>query len=282
MTHAGLAIATMLATAAMAAGPSASAPQAAASTSAPSAAPALTAAQQADMQRMLAKLRELQPGTQFDAVAPAPNMPGLYEVAMGRNIVYVEPSGRYWLMGHIMDMRTMRDLTEDRMAELDKVDFARLPPDLAIKFVRGKPLKTVAIFADPNCGYCKQLEREVALLKDTQVLLYPVPILGQDSAGKIAAIWCSSDRASAWSNWMTKATMPAQPSAACAAQVPIGRLMDLAKALHVDGTPTLVAADGRKRSGSLSAPALQAWLTKAPDGSAQTITTGQADAPRLQ
>lgn len=282
MTHAGLVIAMALANTAMAAGPAASAPQTAVSPSAPAATPALTAAQQADMQKMLAKLRQLQPGTQFDSVAPAPNMPGLYEVTMGRNIVYVEPTGRFWLMGHIMDMRTLQDLTADRMAELDKVDFAKLPQDLAIKFVRGKPLKTVAVFADPNCGYCKQLEREVAQLKDTQVLLFPVPILGQDSAGKIAAIWCSSDRASAWSNWMTKATMPAPPSATCAAQAPIDRLMELAKAIHVDGTPTLVAGDGRKHSGSLSAAALQAWLMKAPDGSAQTITTGQADTPRLQ
>lgn len=281
LVQAGLVLALTLGGSAKAAGPSLSVPQAAA-TSAPAAPATLSPAQQADMQRMLAKLRQIQPGTQFDSVAPAPNMPGLYEVAMGRNIVYVEPSGRYWMMGHIMDMRTLQDLTADRMADLDKVDFAKLPMDLAIKFIHGKPLKTVAVFADPNCGYCKQLEREIAQLKDTQVLVFPVPILGQDSAGKIAAIWCSADRPGAWSNWMTKATMPSPPSAACAAQAPIDRLMELAKAIHVDGTPTLVASDGRKHSGSLSAPALQAWLTKAPDGSAQTITTGQADSPRLQ
>lgn len=282
VAQAGLAFALTLGAAAMAAGPSPSAQQNASATSSPATATGTPPAQQADMQKMLAKLRQLQPGTQFDSVAPAPNMPGLYEVTMGRNIVYVEPSGRYWLMGHIMDMRTLQDLTADRMADLDKVDFAKLPQDLAIKFVHGKPLKTVAVFADPNCGYCKQLEREIALLKDTQVLLYPVPILGQDSAGKIAAIWCSNDRASAWYSWMTKAAIPQPPTAACAAQAPIDRLMELAKAVHVDGTPTLIAADGRKHSGSLSAPALQAWLNKAPDGSAQTITTGQADAPRLQ
>ncbi len=226
-------------------------------------------AQEVEGAQMLAKLRQMQPATKFDSVKPS-QLPGLFEVTMGRNLAYVDASGRYWLFGHVWDMQTQTDITQERMADLDRVDFKQLPTELAIRFVNGKPLRTLAIFADPNCGYCKVLEKELPQLEDTQIYLFPVGILGQDSMNKVQAIWCSADRAAAWKAWMTKADQPAAPSAACLAAAPVERLSQLAKSLRVEGTPTFIAADGRKRAGARSAAELAAWLSH------PSVSDGQA------
>jgi len=116
-------------------------------------------AQDDEATKVLSKLRQLQPATKFDSVKTSP-LPGLFEVAMGRNLAYVDASGRYWVFGHVWDMQSQTDMTQERMADLDRVDFNQLPTELAIRFINGKPLRTLAIFADPNCGYCKVLEKE--------------------------------------------------------------------------------------------------------------------------
>ena len=236
-----------------------------------------TALAQDDSAALLARLKQLQPATRFDSVRPSA-VPGLYEVAMGRNVAYVEPSGRYWVFGHVWDMQSQSDLTETRVADLDRVDFSQLPTDLAIRFVNGRPTRSLAIFADPNCGYCRLIEKDLAQLKDTAIYVYPVAILGQDSAAKVQAIWCSTDRAAAWREWMTKAAQPvaaAAKSAKCAA--PIEQLMQLAKTARVEGTPTFVAADGRKRSGARSVAELSAWLDNtAARSSGQSGQSGQS------
>lgn len=225
--------------------------------------------------QVLATLRRLQPATQFDKVA-ASQLPGLFEVSMGRNLAYVDASGRYWLFGHVWDMQTQTDLTQGRMADLDRVDFGQLPTDQAIRFVNGKPLRTLAVFADPNCGYCKVLEKELPQLKDTQIYVFPIGILSQDSIAKAQAIWCSPDRATAWRAWMTKATVPAAPSAACMASAPTERLNELAKSLRVDGTPTFIAADGRKRAGARSVAEIAAWLNSPADRDGQAVALPSA------
>lgn len=228
-------------------------------------------AQDDEAAKMLSKLRQLQPATKFDSVKASP-LPGLFEVAMGRNLAYVDASGRYWVFGHVWDMQSQTDMTQERMTDLDRVDFNQLPTELAIRFINGKPLRTLAIFADPNCGYCKVLEKELPQLKDTQIYVFPVGILGQDSMSKVQAIWCSADRAAAWKAWMTKAVQPPAASAACIAAAPVERLSQLAKSLRVEGTPTFIAADGRKRAGARSAAELSAWLGNQPTNAGQAVS----------
>ena len=132
---------------------------------------------------MLAKLKQMYPRTQFTAVTTSP-LPGLTEVVMGQNVAYVDPTGRYWFFGRLWDMQTQQDLTEPRVEQASKVNFADLPLADAIKDVRGNGRRLVAVFVDPNCGFCKKLEETMAGVTDATIYTFLLPILGPDSGEK--------------------------------------------------------------------------------------------------
>lgn len=229
-------------------------------------------AQDQQAQQLLAKLKQQYPTTKFTSIATSP-VDGLYEVVMGKNVAYIEKSGRYWLFGHVWDQQTQTDLTEGKIASLDTIDVSKLPLDLAIRTVNGKPSRRLIVFSDPNCGYCKGLERDLPQLKDTEIFTFMTPVLGPASAAKTAAIWCAPDRAKAWNKWMTEQIDPASTQLSnCAA--PVEKLKDLAKAMNVQGTPTMFAQDGRRQVGSFgSASALSVWLNATP-GNAKSERDG--------
>jgi thiol:disulfide interchange protein DsbC len=210
-------------------------------------------------QAMEAKLKSLYPTQRFDSVRVAA-LPGFYEVTMGKSMAYVEESGRYFLFGGLWDMQTRRDLTAERRAELEAVDVAQLPADLVLTMGSGS--RTVYVFSDPNCGYCKQLEHTLSQLVDVTVRLYPVAILGDASKELVQRVWCSPNRAEAWRDWMLKGMQPPPARDGCSA--PFAALQRLTEKVGVQGTPTLVKADGRKTSGAMSAAALNEWLGPTP------------------
>ena len=203
------------------------------------------------------RIRALNPGTRVDSVS-ASQLPGLYEVVMGKNIAYVEPSGRYALFGHVWDMQDRRDLTADRKAALDTIDVTTLPRDLAVRQVRGAGTRTLYVFADPQCGYCKALEQTLATMDDITVHTFVMPLLGAESRRLAAAIQCAADPGAAWSALMLKAQLPPDAGSACDSKV--DAIAKLAQTLGISGTPTLVAADGRKSAGAMPAAQLVAWL----------------------
>lgn len=218
-----------------------------------------------------AALRAQNPGTRIDSVQPSP-VPGLYEVVMGRNVAYMDPTGRFALFGHIWDMQARRDITADRLALLDKVDTRSLDKTLALRHVRGRGTRTLYVFADPQCGFCKQQEQVLAGLDDVTIYTFVLPILGPESRRLATAIGCAADPAAAWGAWMRQAQQPAAATAACTyASEPVEAL---AKALDITGTPTLLSDDGRKNSGAMSAAQLGSWL-----GGAATVARQDDGAP---
>lgn len=210
-----------------------------------------------DVDAFAARLKAQYPATRFDAVMPAP-VPNLYEVTMGKNVAYVEPTGRYFLFGHVWDMQARKDLTADRKAALDKVDPAALPKELAIRSVRGSGKRVLYVMADPQCGYCRQLERAVGDLDDVSVYTFLLPILGPESRRLAADVWCAPDKGAAWRDWMLRGVPP--PAAGPSCETPFAAIERLAESMGIGATPALVAADGRKHAGALPAAELSAWL----------------------
>lgn len=208
------------------------------------------------------RLRAQHPGTRIDTVAASP-VAGLYEVVMGRNVAYVDESGRYFIFGHVWDMTQRRDLTADLKATLDRVDPTGLPLELALRHVSGKGTRTLYVFADPTCAFCKQLEAALAAVPDITVHTFVVPVLGPQAKRIATAIACTPDPAAAWRAWMLRSQEPALDSAAASCESGAARVAAadrLASSLGVTGTPTLIAADGRKNAGYLSAAQLITWL----------------------
>ncbi|MEM5332285.1 DsbC family protein, partial [Paraburkholderia sp. JHI2823] len=121
-------------------------------------------------------------------------LPGLYEINPGTQIVYSDANGDYVLNGELIDTKAHRNLTEARLNERNKGDFAKLPFENAVKVVKGDGKRKMAVFSDPNCTYCHQLENTLKSVDNVTVYTFLYPVLSPDSTAKAKQIWCSSDR----------------------------------------------------------------------------------------
>lgn len=119
----------------------------------------------------------------IDEVRPAP-VAGLWELRIGTEVMYTDAKGAYLIQGSIIDTATRKDLTQERIDKLTAIDFASLPLKDAIVWKNGNGKRRIAVFGDPNCGYCKRLEKDLINVKDVTVYNFVIPILGGDSADK--------------------------------------------------------------------------------------------------
>ncbi|HEX5356785.1 MAG TPA: DsbC family protein [Aquabacterium sp.] len=186
---------------------------------------------------------------------------GLIEVKVGNQIIYTDANGEYVIEGQLLETRTQRNLTEERMDEINKVDFANLPFKDAIVWKNGNGKRRLVIFADPNCGYCKHLERDLQQVKDVTVYTFMIPILGDDSRVKVDNIWCVKDRTLAWRDWMLNGSAPAKAFGMCAS--PAQRNLALSQKLRVNGTPAMFFEDGSRLASAASAAVVEQRLSKA-------------------
>ena len=196
---------------------------------------------------------------QVDEVKPTP-MKGLYEVRVGTDVFYSNETGDYLIQGELIDTKAQRNLTEDRINQLTAVDFKNLPLKDAIKIVRGKGERKLAVFEDPNCGYCKRFERDLQNIDNVTVYLFLYPILSRDSAEKSRNIWCAKDSARAWHALMLKDKTPA--AASCDIDA-IQRNLALGRKHKITGTPTLIFADNTRVPGAIPASEVEKYLTAA-------------------
>ena len=194
-----------------------------------------------------------------DEISKTP-MPGLFEVRVGTELFYTDADGNFLIEGRLIDTRQQRDLTEERLHKLTAIDFSALPVKDAFTIVRGNGKRKVAVFEDPNCGYCKHFERDLQKVDNVTVYMFLYPILGQDSAEKSRNIWCAKDKAKAWQDFMVRDQ--AVPAASCDASA-LARNLEFGKKHKISGTPTLVFADGSRVPGAIGAAQVEKLLADA-------------------
>jgi len=197
----------------------------------------------------------------IDEVTKAP-VPGLYEVRIGSEVIYTDESGNYVIQGHLIDTKTRVDLTEARIAKLTEIDFSSLPLKDAILIKQGTGSRKLVVFGDPNCGYCKRLERDLLALKDVSIYTLLYPILGPDSNAKARDIWCAKEPAKTWRNWMVDGVTPPKVMGKCDTTA-IDRNMALGNKHRVQGTPAVVFEDGSRAPGAIPADQLETRMAAA-------------------
>lgn len=192
------------------------------------------------------------------SVTPA-GIPGIYEVFADGHILYTDEKGDYLLMGPLIDTRNRTNLTQQRLETLQMVKFDSLPFDKAITIVKGKGERRIAIFADPDCPFCKKLEQELADMDNLTIYLFllPLPELHPQATEAAKNIWCATDRASAWRAYMLDGKKP-EGGKNCA--TPVEDIAKLASELGINGTPAIILSSGRRLEGAVPAAKLESLL----------------------
>ena len=189
---------------------------------------------------------------------------GLYEVFMGGQIIYTDEKLTFLIAeGRLVDPKTKKDITGERMEELTKIDFNTLPLDQAIKVVKGNGSRKLVVFSDVDCPYCKRLEQnELSNIDNVTVytFLYPIEQLHPDAAAKSKSIWCASNRVKAWNDWIFNNKLPAT-TGNC--EVPLEKVGELARKVGVTSTPTLIFADGKRILGAQPYKEIERYLQNA-------------------
>jgi thiol:disulfide interchange protein DsbC len=198
----------------------------------------------------------------IDEVRPA-GIPGLYEIRVnGAEIYYTDAKGNYLIQGNLYETKGLRNLTEERVNKLTAIKFSSLPLKDAFTIVRGNGSRKLAVFEDPNCGYCKRFERDLQKIDNVTIYMFLYPILGTDSTEKSKAIWCSKDKAVAWQDWMLR-DQAAPAAAAMCDTSSLARNVEFGKTYRIQGTPMLLFEDGNRVPGAIDAQQIEKHLKDA-------------------
>lgn len=194
---------------------------------------------------------------QINQVNKSP-VPGLYEVITQDHLFYTDGKAQFLIDAAVYDLKTMRNVTEERSRKLFALDFSKLPLELAVKQVKGNGSRKLAIFTDPNCGFCKKLEKELLHIDNVTIYQFMYPVFpGSDE--KVRNVWCSKDRSKAWDDLMLNDIMPAAGNC----DTPTEKVLALGRSLKINGTPGLIFGDGTSNPGYMPAAELEKALSAA-------------------
>ena len=213
------------------------------------------------------KIKEKFPEASVDSIEKFGKLE-LFEIVINGSIYYTDSEFKYLIDGNMIELGTMRNITEQRSSELEaealkrvQIKFEDLPLKNAIKRVYGSGKRKIAYFADPNCGYCKKFDTEtIANLKDATLYLFLYPIISQRSIPLSKSIWCAKDPAAAWDNYVLHGKSPKDKSGDC--KDPIDATLAFGKDKRIRATPTLFFADGSRVSGALTLEQLEGRFSK--------------------
>ena len=214
-------------------------------------------AQEATIRKNLGEL--LSNPIRIEEISKTP-MEGLYEVRYnGNEIFYTDANGSFILDGQLLDLKAKTNLTEQRIDKLTAIEFKDLPLKDSFTVVRGNGKRKVAVFEDPNCGYCKRFERDLAKVDNVTVHVFLYPILSH-SAEKSRAIWCAKDKGKTFMDWMTRDVPP--PEATCDVAA-LARNVEFGKKNRITGTPTMIFTNGKKVPGAIPVDRFEKLLAEA-------------------
>ena len=184
---------------------------------------------------------------------------GVYELLVGDTIVYTDENARYFFVGNLVDFKNKQNLTAKREEALTKIDVNTLPLEQAIKHVKGDGSRTLYVFSDPDCPYCKKLEKNMTSVDNVTLytFLFPLKNLHPNAETVAQQIWCASNPYEAWEDYMI---LNKAPTTTANCDNPIQKNIALGRSLNITGTPTLFLADGSRISGALDAEDLNKLL----------------------
>ena len=196
---------------------------------------------------------------QVEEVRKTP-LSSMYEVRIGTDFIYVDEKAQFaFIEGNLVDLKANRNLTRERTDEVLTINFKDLPLNLAIKQVAGNGKRVMAVFEDPNCGYCKNMRRDLVKLDNVTIYTFVLPILAADSDTKARKALCAPDKVKAWNDMMLTGKVP-ENAGSC--DTPVAKVLDLGRKLGISATPTLFFANGKRLRGYAPPSEFEKMLTE--------------------
>ena len=217
-------------------------------------------ADDADIVQVKKALESVAPGAKADSIT-ATSLPGLYEVTVGADIIYISKDGRYMLQGDLVDLQTQKNLTDaKRGAGRLKLVNAISENAMIVFSPKKQQVKyTITVFTDIDCSYCRKMHSEMAELNrqgiKVRYLMFPRAGRNSPSYDKAVSVFCSKDRNAA----LTRAKATGNIEKKTCAN-PVDQHMKLVERLGLTGTPTLMLEDGRLMPGYVPAQRLSKLL----------------------
>lgn len=206
----------------------------------------------ANVDTVKANLKQQHPNLDIQNIQ-ATEMRGIYSGSMQGQVVYLNEDAKHILAGSMIRLSDQQNLTKALLVQQNSIDWKKLPLQDALKTVRGTGKRQLAIFSDPNCPYCKQLEVELKKLNDVTIYTFILPLKAQ-SVGPSQQVYCEANPAQTWEDLIAKGLSP-RTSQSCAN--PIQRNLKLAQSLGLNGTPAIIFSNGFKVMGAYPAAQIE-------------------------
>ena len=221
----------------------------------------------ADEASIRAEFSKKYPQATIESITKTPYL-GLYEMLVDGEVLYTDSDFNYLILGSIIETKTRTNLTDARQREIEDkklkglaFPFEQLPFELAIKKVKGDGSRKVAVFSDPDCPFCRRLEKDIEKITDVTIytFLFPIEQLHPKAPEMSRAIWCAPDRVKAWDEYMLKGVVPKSPKC----DNPVEKLVAYGQSKKINGTPTIFFSDGKRVPGAIPAERFEELLNKA-------------------
>jgi thiol:disulfide interchange protein DsbC len=211
---------------------------------------------------IIARLHAVRPDLPISRVSPA-QLDGFYAVELsGGGMLYASADGRHLFAGDLFalgdeDLANLTERTrEQRRADLiNAIDV----DDMIVFGPTGEPRMVINVFTDIDCGYCRQLHRDVPRLNELGIevryLGYPRAGIGSSSYDKLVTAWCAENQQDVLTRMKAGETLPNQTC-----DNDVAAHYRLGDQVGVTGTPSIITADGRMVPGYLPPDDLAARL----------------------
>lgn len=227
----------------------------------------LAGAARADEASIRAEFLKKYPQANVESITKTPYL-GLYEMLVDGEVIYTDADFNYLIVGSLIETKTKTNLTDARQREIEDkklkslaFPFEQLPFDLAIKKVKGDGSRKVAVFSDPDCPFCRRLEKDLEKVSNATIyiFLFPIEQLHPKAPEMSRAIWCAPDRVKAWDEYMLKNVVPKSPKC----DTPVDKIVAYGQSKKINGTPTIFFSDGKRVPGAIPAERFEELLSKA-------------------
>ena len=207
----------------------------------------------ADINTAQQNLAKNYPNLEINNIAST-EMRGIYSAELDGQVVYLNEDAQHLIAGNMLRLSDQKSLTQELIVKKNTIDWKKLPLKNAIKSVRGNGKRQLAIFSDPNCPYCKQLEVELKKLNDVTIYTFILPLKSQSVAAS-KQVYCEQDPAYAWQQLIEKGI---EPKTKKSCTNPINANLALAQQLKLTGTPAIIFSNGYRVLGAYPANEMEA------------------------